>query len=164
MKFYYATIIFLSFLNCEKNQSNKTTIVNSVNDTIAINNYFSFSLKYDDLYSYSKMLKIDFSTLKTNEVDSILKVMYIWDQKYRGDTIHNLNTGKFIDAEKTMKLLNKRKKVDSINYVLLRNITNRFGWPNNEQFSLNAINGAFYTILHMNGKNGENSNVFLFVL
>src|SRR5690606_21560133 len=109
-----------------------------------------------------KMLKIDFSTLKTNEVDSILKVMSVWDQKYRGDTIHNLNPKKFDEAEKIYKLLKKRKKTDSINYVLLKNITNQFGWPNNREFSVDAINGAFYTILHMNGKNGENSNVFQF--
>jgi len=161
MKFYCVSIIILSFINCGKSQSNKTPIIN-INDTIAINNYFSFDLEYNDLYSYSKMLKINFTTLIINDVDSILKVMSVWDQKYRGDTIHNLNPKEFVEAEKIMKLLNKRKKIDSINYVLLRNITNQFGWPDNRQFSLDAINGAFYTILHMNGKNGENSNIFKF--
>lgn len=154
--------ILLLFIGCKK-KSNTEKIQNT-NDSskISAKSFYSpFEFSSNKVsFDYYKMLKIDFEKAKIEDVDSILKVMYAWDQKYRGSEIHKLRNDNLDNAKKMYALIDERRKVDSINYIVLQNITNEIGWPDNKRFSNTAIDAAFLIALHMNGKNLENPNIF----
>jgi len=154
--------MLLLFFGCKKYTN--TEKIQDANDSskISAKSFYSpFEFGSNDTsFDYYNMLKIDFEKSKTEYIDSVLQVMYGWDQKYRGPEIHKLRNDNLDDAKKMYALINERRKVDSINYIVLRNITNEMGWPDNKRFSNTAIDGAFLIVLHMNGKNQENPNIF----
>lgn len=154
--------ILLLFFCCKKN-ANKEMIQNTDDSSkISTKSFYSpFEVDSNDVsFDYYNMLKIDFKKYKIEDVDSVLQVMYGWDQKYRGPEIHKLRSDNLDDAKKMYALINKRKKIDSINYIVLHNIVKEMGWPDVKRFSSTAIDGAFLIVLHMNGKNQENPNIF----
>lgn len=93
------------------------------------------------------LLKSNISNMSTLEIDSLLKVLLVWDQKFREKLV--FERSKENNNSKAMgEYGDKMEKVDSVNFILFSSITKKIGWPSNQIFSDSATTAAYIILLH----------------
>lgn len=161
LKRCFFVIVLLAFLGCKKKQESQD-FSKAKNSTFLNEHILHYPLAKDGFsyFEYYEMMDLNITDLRIEKIDSVLRKMHDWDQKYRGEAFHNLNENTVEDLKKKVEFIRKRKTIDSINFLLLEKITEKIGWPDKKVYSEKAINGAFLTILHTNGKNDFEPQVF----
>lgn len=107
-------------------------------------NYFGIK-PIDNLNLSLLKYEIDYSS--NHEVDSLLRILFKWDQKYRELLVERRRLKS--DSLKTIvELGNKMKKVDSVNFIIISRILNNVGWPSTKFFSDSSSQSAFIILLH----------------
>ena len=93
------------------------------------------------------LLKYEIDYCSNQEVDSVLRILLRWDQKYRELIVEKRRLES--DSNDTISELGaKMKKVDSVNFILISRILKNVGWPSIKFFSDSASQAAFFILLH----------------
>lgn len=99
---------------------------------------------------HQNLLKLDVDKLSNSQIDSLLRYLYVMDQKFRIE-INERKKSDSIDRTIRGKLFSKMEKADEINYTLLQRIHRKLGWPSNKVFSDSAVDASFMITLHYKG-------------
>jgi hypothetical protein len=135
-------LLFLTSVNCKHSEEkDRTEFIQITNPTFT---YSNFSTDLEHLFIY------DYSSLTEQDIDSILKKMLTYDQKYREISVRYRKKEIDIKFEDYLHILEKMKRIDSINLKTLYKIVENFGWPDYQRYSDSAVISAKYVLLHNN--------------
>ena len=108
--------------------------------------------KYHFVYNNPKKLKgeeildYDFSEIATSKIDSVLKVLLIWDQEFRIKSARARELE--LDQKIQISIGYNMKKADSLNYIIISKIIEEMGWPSKNIYSDSAIAAPYYIIYY----------------
>jgi hypothetical protein len=142
-------IIFLNALILACSSDTEKLKPNKPQDSKFDHTKDSFTKKY--LFdSHQNLLKLDVDKLSHFQTDSLLRFLYVLDQKFRIEINENKKLDS-IDRTTRGKLFGKMEKADEINFTLLKRIHEKLGWPSNKVFTDSAVDGSFMITLHYKG-------------
>lgn len=108
---------------------------------------FTKNYLFDD---HQNLLRLEIDQLTNFQMDSFLRHLFVMDQKFRIELNEN-KISNSIDRAERRKIYGKMDKADEINYILLKRIHGKFGWPSNKVFSDSAVDASFFITLHYRG-------------
>ncbi len=140
-KIIISIILIFNLISCKDSETGERTNIQTSNPIFETNNTF---------YELDSILGNVYSSLTVREVDSILKIMLTWDQKYREISVMHRKKQIDMKFEEYIQILDKMKRTDSINLKILYKIVENFGWPDYRKYSDSALISAKYILIHNN--------------
>lgn len=141
-------MVLLYIFGCRNNSKEKTNNVSKLidykEDLPSENNYFGIQ-HVEKLNQSLLKYEIDYSSVQ--EVDSVLRILFRWDQRYRELLVEKIRSERD-NTKAIFELGDKMKKVDSVNFILISRILKNVGWPSTKIFSDSASQSAFFILLH----------------
>lgn len=146
-KCYLLIFLYASILACSSRTENLRDDKLQDSKFDQTNNSFTEKYLFD---SHQNLLKLDVDKLSNSQLDSLLRYLYVMDQKFRIEINENKKSDSIYQTSRG-KLFRNMEKADEINFTLLQRIHGKLGWPNNKVFSDSAVDASFMITLHYTG-------------
>jgi hypothetical protein len=130
--------LLIVLLICCDSPNRSRALANSTK-ALRLNGYFNWEILTADIDS-----AVQVENMSIEEVKGLLRKMYRADQFYR-DSLHNNNHA---SENKRRFYLEKMKRNDEANLVILNHLTQKYGWPKTAVFGKEASETAWLVVWH----------------